>query len=67
MTIKKENIISEVLQKYPDTADVFKSFGMHCLGCPTATGESIEQAVQVHGIDLEEMITALNKKVIEEA
>ncbi|MGM0471126.1 MAG: DUF1858 domain-containing protein [Bacillota bacterium] len=65
MTIDKSDIISEVLQEHPETAEVFKEFGMHCLGCPTATGEAIEQAVEVHGIDLEELMTALNEKVEE--
>ncbi|TDX52369.1 DUF1858 domain-containing protein [Orenia marismortui] len=65
MKIKKEDTISEVLQKYPEVAEVFMSFGMHCLGCPTATGESIEQAVMVHGIDLDEMLKALNEKASE--
>jgi len=63
MKIEKSDIISEVLRKYPETAEVFMSFGMHCLGCPTATGEAIEQAVMVHGIDLDEMMKALNEKV----
>ncbi|TDX51625.1 DUF1858 domain-containing protein [Orenia marismortui] len=63
MKIKKEDIISEVLQKYPETVEVFQSFGMHCLGCPTATGEPIEQAVMVHGINLEEILKSLNEKV----
>jgi hybrid cluster-associated redox disulfide protein len=51
-----------VLNKNPETEEVFAQFGMHCLGCPTATGESLEQAAMVHGIDLDEMIVALNKK-----
>lgn len=63
MKIKKEMTISKVLKKYPETADVFQEFGMHCLGCPTATRESIEQAVEVHGIDLDKIIKALNKEV----
>ncbi|PRX27725.1 hybrid cluster-associated redox disulfide protein [Orenia metallireducens] len=63
MKIEKSDIISEVLRKYPETAEVFMSFGMHCLGCPTATGEAIEQAVMVHGIDLDEMMKALNERV----
>ncbi|OCL26456.1 disulfide oxidoreductase [Orenia metallireducens] len=63
MEIKKTDIISDVLRKHPETAEVFMSFGMHCLGCPTATGEAIEQAVMVHGIDLEEIMKALNEKI----
>ncbi|WP_027340359.1 DUF1858 domain-containing protein [Halonatronum saccharophilum] len=61
MSIKKEDTISKVLKKYPETAKVFQSFGMHCLGCPTATNESIDQAAGVHGIDLDQLMEALNK------
>ena len=63
MKINKEDIIADVLKEYPETAEVFKKFGMHCLGCPTATGESIEEAAGVHGLEVSEMLEALNKEV----
>lgn len=62
MKITKDQTISKVLNKNPETEEVFSDFGMHCLGCPTATGESLEQAAMVHGINLDEMLTELNKK-----
>lgn len=61
MTVNKDMTISEVLSVCgPDVAPIFMSFGMHCLGCPISRGETVEQAAQAHGIDLEEMLTALN-------
>ena len=60
MTIEKDMTISEVLGVCPDIAPVFMNFGMHCLGCPISRGETVEQAAAAHGIDLAEMLKALN-------
>ena len=48
MAITKDLIIGDVLDKYPETAELFLQMGMHCLGCPAARGETIEEACQVH-------------------
>ncbi len=52
--------IAEVLRQNPKSADVFMSMGMHCLGCPSAQGESVAQAAAVHGVSLEEILQKLN-------
>jgi len=44
MEITKNSIIGDVLDQYPDTAELFFSIGMHCLGCPASRGETIEEA-----------------------
>jgi hybrid cluster-associated redox disulfide protein len=59
--ITKDMTIAEVLRLNPDTVPVFLRYGMHCLGCPTATGESLADAAAVHGIDLEKMLRDLNE------
>jgi hybrid cluster-associated redox disulfide protein len=51
----------EVLQKKPEAAQVFARFGMHCLGCLVASGETVEQAAMAHGLDADEIIKALNE------
>ena len=61
--ITKEMTIGDVLKQQPKPADVFMKHGMHCLGCPSATGESIAQAAMVHGTDLDKLIEELNKVV----
>ncbi|MCK4261295.1 MAG: DUF1858 domain-containing protein [Halanaerobiales bacterium] len=63
MKITKEMTIAGVLQAHPETVPVFQQFGMHCLGCLSATSESLEQAANVHGFDVEELLDALNKAV----
>ena len=58
--VTKDTIISEVMMHAPETAPLFQAIGMHCLGCAMATGESIEEACMVHGVDPEEFLTNLN-------
>jgi len=62
MKINKDMMIADVLKADEELAEVFYEFGMHCLGCPIAHGENIEQAAAAHGIDLEAMLTELNKR-----
>ena len=63
--ITKDMTIGEVLSQDRSTAPIFFSFGMHCLGCPSATGESLEQACMVHGINPDELVHQLNEHLAE--
>lgn len=59
--ISKEITIGELLRMNPEVAPILMEIGMHCLGCPSAQMESLEEAAMVHGIDpvlLEEKINA---------
>ena len=67
MQITKQSIIGDVLDAAPDTAVFFFEMGMHCLGCPSARGESIEQACAVHGTDPDELVEKINAHLAEEA
>ena len=60
MKVTKESIIGDVLDFAPATAQFFFEIGMHCLGCPSARGESIEDACTVHGTDADELIAKIN-------
>lgn len=59
--IDKDMTIHEVLMMCPDIAPVFFSYGMHCLGCPSARGETVAQAAMAHGVDPDEMLAKLNE------
>lgn len=61
-TITKESTIMEALEANPQAAQVFARFGMHCLGCLVASGETIEEAAMAHGIPIEELLNALNEQ-----
>lgn len=60
MQVTKESIIGDVLDNAPATAQFFFEIGMHCLGCPSARGESIEQACAVHGTDADALVEKIN-------
>lgn len=52
--------IGEILRANPAVAPVLLSAGMHCLGCPSAQGETLEEAAMVHGIDIDVLMEAVN-------
>ncbi len=60
MEITKDSIIGDVLDYDRDTAQFFLEIGMHCLGCPSARGESIEAACNVHGTDADALVAKIN-------
>ena len=61
MKVTKESIIGEVLDFDRETAKFFIEIGMHCLGCPSARGESIEMACEVHGTDADELVEKIHE------
>jgi hybrid cluster-associated redox disulfide protein len=63
LTITKDMVIAKVISLAPETIDVFMEFGMHCVGCMAAAGETIEEAAAVHGIDVDELVDALNAEI----
>ena len=60
--IEKSTIIGDVLDIAPETAPLFQAIGMHCLGCPSARGETVEEACMVHGIDVEKLLALVNEE-----
>ena len=63
MTITKDTIIGEILDIAPQTAPVFLSIGMHCLGCPSSRGETVAEACAVHGVDLNALLEKVNAAI----
>ena len=61
--IEKSTIIGDILDIAPETAPLFLSIGMHCLGCPSSRGETVEAACMVHGVDPDALLEELNKMV----
>ncbi|MBD5492058.1 MAG: DUF1858 domain-containing protein [Lachnospiraceae bacterium] len=57
--ITKDTTIGEALQMNPDIAPVLMEIGMHCLGCPSAQGETLEEAAMVHGIEVDALMTKI--------
>lgn len=61
--LKKETMISEVLEFAPETAPLFKEIGMHCLGCAMANGETVAQACRAHGVDVDAFVIKANELI----
>ena len=61
--ITKDTLIADCLQINPNAAEVLLAAGMHCFGCALAHGETIEQAVAVHGEDLDALLATLNEGI----
>ena len=60
--IKKTDVLKDILTKNPDAEEILLSFGMHCLYCPCAQSETLEEACSVHDLDVDTVLKALNKK-----
>ncbi len=59
--VTKDTIVIDVLKLDEGTAPFFFEIGMHCLGCPASSGESIEEACRVHGVDADALVTRINE------
>lgn len=62
VNITKDTVIGDILDIAPQTAPIFMSIGMHCLGCPASRGETVEEACYVHGIDVEKLVELVNEE-----
>ena len=60
--ITRETIIGDILDVAPQTAPIFFSIGMHCLGCSSSRGETVEEACMVHGIDVDKLLALVNEE-----
>jgi len=62
MKVTKDMTIGEVIRQNPENAMTLMRFGMGCIGCPASQAETLEEAAMVHGMDLDELLKALNKE-----
>ena len=58
--ITKDMTIGEILRTNPKVAPILLEAGMHCLGCPSAKAESLEEAAMVHGMDVDELMAKID-------
>ena len=61
--ITKEMSITDIVEQYPQTVDVFQRYGMHCFGWMAARFENLEQGALAHGLDVDALIKDLNDAV----
>ena len=65
MSIDKKMLLGDILQneKADKIAEILFENGMHCLGCPSAQMESLEEACQVHGLNCDEILSRINEAI----
>tara|TARA_Y100000310_G_C20584152_1_gene764549 strand:- start:475 stop:678 length:204 start_codon:yes stop_codon:yes gene_type:complete len=67
MKITKDMMIADVIKQFPTTVEVFFENGFHCLGCAMSAHESLADGCGVHGLDVDEFVSKLNKKLEEKS
>ena len=60
MEITKDMTIGEIIVNKPEVAPILMEAGMHCLGCPSAQGESLEEAAMVHGMNIDSLMDKIS-------
>ena len=63
MVVTKYSLIGALLSYHPETVEVFEDIGLQCVKCPSSARETVEQACNVHGIDVDELIEKLDNKI----
>lgn len=63
MKLSNDITIGEIIRNYPDVVKVLGSFGLGCVGCPSAQAETLGEACQVHGIPVEDVMRAIRNTV----
>jgi hybrid cluster-associated redox disulfide protein len=58
--ITKDMIIGDIIKLDPSIIMYLMNAGMHCAGCPSAQHETLEQAVSLHGADLDALVDEIN-------
>ena len=61
--VTEKTLVGELVNNYPETAEVLFGIGMHCLGCPASQAESLEDACTVHGVNAEDVVKVINEKI----
>lgn len=63
MVITKQTTMGEMLQEDMGISYVLMSAGMHCVGCPSSIGESLEEACMVHGLNADDVLNMINEYI----
>lgn len=58
--VTKDMLIGEIISEHPEAMEILTACGMHCIGCPSAQMESLEDACKVHGLNADEVLKSVN-------
>ncbi|MBQ8424937.1 MAG: DUF1858 domain-containing protein [Clostridia bacterium] len=59
--VTKRTLIAELLMINPNVREILTGFGLHCLGCPMSQMESLEDACEVHELDIDVVLEKVNE------
>lgn len=62
-SITKDMTISQAIAIDQNIIPVLLEIGMHCIGCPSAQAETLEEAAMVHGLDPEDLMNKIQAQV----
>ncbi|WP_352399651.1 DUF1858 domain-containing protein [Anaerotignum sp.] len=60
MKATKDMTIGELLMMDRGAGEILMENGMHCVGCPSAAGETLEEASMVHGMEIDKLLADIN-------
>lgn len=63
MKVNKDMIIADVIREVPGAIDILFAAGLGCVGCPASQMETLEEAAQVHNLDLDDLMEKLNARL----
>ncbi|WP_341875875.1 DUF1858 domain-containing protein [Defluviitalea saccharophila] len=58
--ITKDMIIADIIAVDRNLIPFLMEAGMHCIGCPSSQGETLEEAGMVHGLNVDEIVEKMN-------
>lgn len=61
--ISKNMSFAEIMEKSPEAIEILMEKGMHCIGCPMAMQEKLEDGAAAHGLNADEIVKELNEKL----
>lgn len=61
--INKKMSFADILNEYPEAGELLMEEGLHCIGCPMAMMETLEEGCKAHGLDPDKLTKKINKKI----
>lgn len=62
--IRKDMLILEILQRYPQTKEVFARYAMPCERCMGAVHGSLTEGARMHSVPLGVLIQELEESIV---
>jgi len=59
--VTKDMVIADMINIDKGIIPILMNAGMHCIGCPSAQGETLEEASFVHGMDVDALVSEINE------